>query len=125
MPFNQWSGQKAQLKIGSLYNIKNREFSAQRFVYQTFENFSAIRGRRANYVMSAEAIENRYIQLQDATQNQDIYSADEAVAAGYVMTELPLFNKVRFAGGVRVENNQFSIESRNERVNHLRRLLMH
>lgn len=115
IPYNQWDGQKSKLKIGGLYNLKNREFAAQRFVYQSAGGgggFEEIRGRSPNFVLSAEAIERGLIQLQDVTQRQDRYEAGENVIAGYIMTEIPLLQKLRFAGGIRVERNQFDIEAR-------------
>ncbi|MFQ3598386.1 MAG: TonB-dependent receptor [Chloroherpetonaceae bacterium] len=115
VPYTQWDGQKSKLKIGGLYNLKNREFSANRFVYQSAGGgggFEEIRGRSPNFVLSAESIERGLIQLQEVTQPQDRYEAGENVIAGYVMTEVPLLQKVRFVGGVRIERNEFEIRAR-------------
>jgi hypothetical protein len=105
---------RTKLKIGGLLNFKNREFAARRFVYQTGSDFQRVRDRSPNTVLSEAYVREGLTVIQDQTLNQDTYQADENIAAGYGMTELPLSQKLRFVGGVRVEKNQFEISSLNQ-----------
>lgn len=114
VPVNFFDGFKSKVKFGGLYNAKNREFSARRFVYQTGTNFQAIRDRSPNTVLSEQFVSEGLTVIQDQTLNQDTYTADENVIAGYLMAELPLTQKLRLVGGIRVENNQFNIASTNQ-----------
>ncbi|MFN3637261.1 MAG: TonB-dependent receptor domain-containing protein [Chloroherpetonaceae bacterium] len=114
VPFNFFNGMKSKAKFGGLYNVKNREFAARRFVYQTGSDFQRIRDRFPNTVLSEAFVREGLTRIQDQTNNQDTYTADENVAAGYAMAELPLTQKLRLVGGLRLEKNQFSIESRNQ-----------
>ncbi len=114
VPFNFFNGIKSKVKLGGLYNVKNREFSARRFVYQTGTDFQRIRDRAPNTVLSEAFVREGLTVIQDQTLNQDTYTADENVVAGYLMTELPLTQKLRLVGGIRLENNRFSIESLNQ-----------
>ena len=114
VPFNFFNGLKSKAKLGGLYNIKNREFSARRFVYQTGRDFQAIRDRAPNTVLSEAFVRQGLTVIQDQTLNQDTYTADENVVAGYLMAELPLAQKLRLVGGVRLERNKFDIATINQ-----------
>lgn len=113
VPFNFFNGIKSKMKLGGLYNVKNREFSARRFTYEAI-NLERLRDRSPNTVLSEAFIREGVINIKESTNNQDTYTADENVVAGYLMAELPLAQKLRLVGGIRLENNKFNIESRNQ-----------
>ncbi|ACF14194.1 TonB-dependent receptor [Chloroherpeton thalassium ATCC 35110] len=109
VPFKQWDGFKSKFKFGGLYTSKDREFWARRFKFTQIIDMGD--GISPEDLFTAYNVAEGYVGLIETTQPTDSYSADEKVAAGYGMVELPLTRDLRFVGGVRVEKNEMTVKS--------------
>lgn len=120
--FNQWSGLESKLRFGGGYTNKNREFSERRFEF--VNNSSATISYTGN---EAEfwATENLGVigqdsngiflygnYLRDGTEDRNIYTGTQNIAAAYAMLELPLAAKLRMITGARLETTDITVESR-------------
>lgn len=120
IPFRQWSGLAAKVKVGGAYTDVDRTFEQRRFEYREGSGFSygdfggdvdayfaavgvvdttGTRFRFGNYVTEATSLKDDY----DGTQN---------VAAAYGMLELPVTRRLRLIGGVRYEATDLETVSR-------------
>lgn len=111
-PFLQGTTDLA-LKVGGLINVKQRAFSARRFSY----NATAATGvRDPMYTCIGEQYDlncpsnlftdenvGTYLSLIEGSRDGDAYAATLNVYAAYGMLDLDLSDRLRIAGGARVE----------------------
>ncbi len=119
IPYQQWSGLEGFAQFGGGYNGSQREFTEQTFQfngtsawgqpptpnnYFTPDNMqytSQVTARGTNYVFQRwfqEGISPAY------------YNGEQQIPAGYVMTELPIVEKFKMGGGLRLENTLLAIQ---------------
>ena len=124
VPFRQWSWQEGQLKLGVFDSFSERTFLDREVFYQgdaPFNGdpnaylrpddlgFTAVTNRtngRISYTW------NRYIQTRTSA-----YDAGSSIQAGYLMLDVPVVEKLRLIGGVRLETTDLSVGSRSYLAN--------
>jgi TonB-dependent receptor len=117
IPFKIRDDLKAKVKVGAYYYTNNRTFSARRLAYQL--GSAAVRspevfGVEPELLFTPQNIESGAISFRERTNTSDAYTAEEKIAAGYIMSELPLTSSFRLIGGLRAEQNNPSVISLNE-----------
>ncbi|MBK7407242.1 MAG: carboxypeptidase-like regulatory domain-containing protein [Saprospirales bacterium] len=114
--FRQWSGQNASLKFGGAFLTKQREFRDTVYRY-TNPNAGNV-GDFSNYVTpknvwasNPEQENTQGVFLQNFSEARNQYDSRMNVMAGYVMTELPLTQRLKSIFGVRVEKTDLFFTS--------------
>ncbi len=106
----QWKGLPAMIKVGPYVQFRDRDFSSRRF------RFIPIATGRFDTSLPPETLfapENigPIFELREETRATDTYTADQTIAAGYGMIDLPFTETWRFVGGVRVERSEQNVET--------------
>jgi TonB-dependent receptor len=113
LPFEQWNDLTAKFKFGASYVNKARQFRENRYVFTesgvvTFNSVETYFDP-ANLIDYAAA-ENGWanggngIYTEPGVDLKNSYDASQDVIAGYAMVDMPLSKKLRFIGGLRLEN---------------------
>jgi len=104
-PFKQWSSLPAKLELGVDAVYKDRRIDSRRFRFkpQDFNDVNIYQDAEA--VFSPENIRPDGFQLDEDTRPTDNYSGTHFTGAGYAMVDMPLANRLRLAGGARIENS--------------------
>ena len=68
-----------------------------------------VRGLDPNQLFQPGNIAPDSLQIQEATFRSDNYDADQTTLAGYIMADVEVLPRLRFAGGVRVEHNDQNV----------------
>jgi TonB-dependent receptor len=127
-PFEQWSGLEGYVKVGGYDSESERSFADREFYYQPqsspggygpsstfpfngdpnafFPAGSLVPGVRTNSNGSLRYTWHRVLQGRES-----VYDAEQAIRAGYAMFELPLVEKLRLMGGVRMESTDMDVLS--------------
>ncbi|MGD9488917.1 MAG: TonB-dependent receptor [Calditrichaceae bacterium] len=126
VPFKQWNGQNGKIKAGALASNKTREFRERIFKYENASQLS-YDGDPLTYFSESntgllynpdgsiqyndlgQPVFGNYI--VDASEDRSNYDGYENITAGFAMIELPLMNKLRFAGGMRLESTDMEVET--------------
>lgn len=114
MPFKQWKQLDAKVKIGAWLEGKQRNFGVRRF---TFSNVS---GRQippgtgniindGNIGGGSPQDDDLYF-LQELTNPQDSYRADQQIYAAYAMLDMPFTRWFRINGGARFEASRIDVQ---------------
>lgn len=135
LPFKQWHGYAANFKFGGSYLRKERVFNE--WVYEIqglFNKYNQYRGNvedffdrnNIGYVFSFDTsyvgeqirVDTSFKMLDggvvvDATDPGAFYNGRQYISAGYIMVDIPIFNKLKYVGGVRYENTQMDIDQIN------------
>ncbi len=125
MPFRQWAGLPAKFKVGGSLVNKARNFRERQFLYrydgarfpytgnpdELFVNHLGIDEDR-----STDTRTRFGLYLLDQTQPSNNYDGDQQIAAGYVMVDMPLMNRLRMVGGVRYETTEINVISQNPEI---------
>lgn len=115
LPLKNWTEKEMKIKFGGAYTTKERTFREDRLEY-----FLANRIRFEDDIPSFFAEENLGIQndgvslghyLSNVTELRNNYDAEQTVAAAYLALELPLTQKLKFNGGLRVETTDIFLKS--------------
>ncbi len=129
LPFDQWSGKKATLKLGGLYAQKHRDYEERVFEFRQQPNFDF--NGSANDLFSSDnmgIVDTTYITLFGQTYTsydmgliaREIYIpsgtsyGDQDISAAYLMLDIPLNGKLRFIGGGRYETTDMYSETNDE-----------
>lgn len=115
---------RAKVKFGLYYNKQKRTFSARSITITSSPNLSEeVYERLTKYwnfdsVFAPENFNYDYgLRIGEDSKLSDSYDAKENLLAAYLMTDIPfiLFDnfKIRFVGGIRIENNILSLNSFN------------
>lgn len=103
LPFTGFAEGSSRVKVGGLGRLRSRDFSARRFVFNTSSSDPTLLALEPEKLFTPENIRSGQVIFNEETQRTDRYSADESIAAGYAMVDLPLMESLRFIGGVRFE----------------------
>ncbi len=126
LPFRQWNGLSSQIKIGAAVARKQRSYSERLFTFTDQQGFNY--DGNPNHLLSdtntgivgydTVTIRNQqYINPQwgvvvvENILPANNYRAEQNIAAGYAMIELPLFAKLRFIGGARLESTDMWLQT--------------
>ena len=115
LPLKNWTNSDMKIKFGGAYTTKDRLFREDRLEY-----FLANTIIFEDNVPAFLADENLGIQsegnrlghyLSNVTELRNNFDAEQTVSAGYMAIELPLSNKFKFNGGLRLETTDIYLES--------------
>jgi len=114
VPFTQWSDLEGELKFGGYFSKTERTYDEVGF------NYFDPNGLFGNYVLGVEGGDpNRFLDealaspstILQRLSTDNRYEGRSDVTAGYAMTDLPLFEKLRFIGGARYEITDIEVTS--------------
>ncbi|MFH1197901.1 MAG: TonB-dependent receptor [bacterium] len=97
-----------KLKLGTLYNKKERTFDARIFGFKNIPggNYSAedslLQGS-VDGIFQSENFNSKFIEVVEITKPSDSYSSNQTVTAGYIMTDFMVFDRLKIITGVRYE----------------------
>lgn len=125
IPFRQWSGLRAKLKVGGSYDDATRTFRQRRFEYVEGReiHFADFKGNVEAYFSSANfgvldtlnvgdiTAYNAGLYIRENSPARANYDADRTIGAGYAMLELPLTRTLKLIGGARIEATEIITES--------------
>ena len=107
----QWSGLPTMFKVGPYYQHRERDFSSRRFRFRPVATGRIDTSQPPETLFATENI-GPFFELREETRPTDAYIADQDITAAYGMVDLPLSERWRLIGGVRVErSNQTVITS--------------
>ncbi len=126
IPFDVWSGLEGKLKFGAYYSGSERVYEERRFEYvsnssprfadlnQTGDPSAFLAPENVVYVDPGRGSFrfNKYIEERPFNN----YDGFQDVYAGYLMSEVPIIEKVKFVGGARYETTSLTVESFGERA---------
>lgn len=109
-----------KFKFGVLANEKNRVFSEYRFDVNN-ANGALYNGNPEDYfasdnlgIIGYDSLRHRYISglyLVNNTRASNNYQGNQQIYAGYAMFTYELFNKLKIAGGARLERTEINVQS--------------
>ncbi|MBD3183758.1 TonB-dependent receptor [Candidatus Poribacteria bacterium] len=111
IPFEQWSSLPSKLKFGGNFTIKDREIDSRRFRFKPKDYSDIDLHQLAEEIFTEENISPDGFQLEEDTRPTDNYSAQQIIDGAYLMVDMPIMDKLRFAGGARVEFSQQEVET--------------
>lgn len=106
-----------KFSFGVLYNKKDRVFDARIFGFRNgargdFAVEDSVLGLPIQNIFQPENINPTFINTVEMTKPSDSYDSNQKVAAGYLMFDATLFEKVRIVSGARFEySNQNMLSS--------------
>lgn len=113
IPF-ELAGEKQTLKIGGLYQNKDRAFDARvmGYVRATIAGFdNTLLSLPQGQIFAPENISNRAFVLDEITNLSDAYTAQSELGAAYAMFDNKLWEKLRISWGLRLEHFTQHLES--------------
>jgi len=122
IPFKQWNRLHSQFKFGGSYTNTDRAFRERRFEFLTDNSKYSYKGDPYAFwqsdnigLVDTTGKLNRFANyVSDASEARGNYDGTQKVAAGFVMTELPLTQKLQFIGGVRLETTDLQVVSHDQ-----------
>jgi outer membrane receptor protein involved in Fe transport len=110
-------GEEFEIKAGAAFAKNQRLQKERRFEYQNTSAYASYNGDIDAYLsdVGLDTVRTRVFQgdtiyqylytnfLRETTEGRNQYSGDKRVYAGYGMLKLPVFNRLSFIGGVRIE----------------------
>lgn len=114
MPFAQWGGLDAKVQGGGGFLRKERGVDTRRFKFMhkgPRAGDDAILAQPADDVFTPETIAPDGFQFEEVTRQTDNYSAEQTIAYGYALLELPLVEQLSFLAGVRVEHSDQTVST--------------
>ncbi|MBD3225393.1 MAG: TonB-dependent receptor plug domain-containing protein [Caldithrix sp.] len=128
IPFSNWSGKSSKFKFGYNRQEANRSFEERIFAWQVDNQVfndvggdpTALFDAQYNGIISVDSINNEPFRynfgntVYDFSKPKNNYSGDKVIVAYYAMTELPLFQGLKFVGGARFEQTEIEVKSEDE-----------
>jgi outer membrane receptor for ferrienterochelin and colicin len=102
-----------ELKAGLFYENKSRTFGARNIGYKRSANFNYdLLNLSIGELFQPQNINNNDgIQVAELTYRKDSYTASNTLLAYYLMTSIPIGDKIKLDAGARVENNLQQLNS--------------
>jgi len=115
VPFELF-GNEASVKFGGAYRQRDREFGARRLNWnfqgdQISDLDSALQG---GTIVAGNAGTASEFGIDEVVEPGDVYQADDTRAAGFLMVEVPLTDRLQAVVGARVESYQLGVDSRGQ-----------
>ncbi|MCB9641436.1 MAG: TonB-dependent receptor [Myxococcales bacterium] len=116
LPFKQWSGLKAEARMGGLFAHKSRVVDTRRYKFQmrgdpTIYRSPEMISQEPESIFTPENIGANGYQFEEITRQTDNYRAHQWIGAVYAMVRLPLTSKLRLEGGARFEYSLQEVET--------------
>jgi len=122
IPFTQWTEDGGKIKLGGFLSLTQRSYVDKEVYYRTDldPDFGRSAGDPNDFLnpsnLGPTTTTNssgniRYAWPRYTQTRQSNYEADGEVVAGYSMVDLPLYNKLNFIGGFRVEKTSIDLLS--------------
>jgi hypothetical protein len=109
-----WTKTKSELKVGGAYRRRNRVSGFRRLGFKL-----GTTGRNVldtslppESLLVDENIKPGYFELQEGTRENDTYTAEQTISAGYGMLKLPVTNKAELVVGARSETSDQFVEAK-------------
>lgn len=110
------NGEKQSVKIGGLYQGKERAFDARvmGYIRATVAGFkSSLLLLPQDQILAPENIYDKGFLIDEITNLSDNYNAHSDLSAAYVMLDNKIFDKIRVTWGVRMEHFNQHLQSSN------------
>jgi outer membrane receptor protein involved in Fe transport len=114
-------GREGNVKVGGVYNTTDRIFSERQFSFNEPEFGSGVEfDGDANSFFSDQNVgivdEGQFgpvwgLTIDDQTGEFNSYDGDRTVGAGYAMATIPVSERFRVIGGVRLESTDFNVRA--------------
>ena len=108
--FEQWDGLASQVKLGSSYLDRERDFLSRRLRF-TPRNAAGVDLSAPLEEIFAPVNIGKAFELREETRGTDRYDAAQTVGAFYGMVDLPLSARTRLVTGARVEQFSQQVET--------------
>lgn len=109
---SQVGGKALQFKTGVAFLDRERDFQSRRFRLVPLNLVGLNLTQAPEQLFTAQNISPNGFELKEETRTTDFYDANQQVAAGYGMVDLALSSRLRLIGGVRVEQFQQEVNTR-------------
>ncbi len=111
------SPEMPSIKVGFLYDTKDRDFSARTFGFKNvpggnFAKEQEILTHSIDEIFSADNFGNNFIEITEITKPSDSYTSYQNVAGTYLMFDFRLFEQLKVVTGVRYEHSLQHLESK-------------
>ncbi len=121
VPFRNWNLDDGEFKLGLFDSFSKRQFFDHGIEYNSTQPFDGnlntfLNSGNLGYLAVTQANQRidytwpRYI----ATVRDSYYEGESGVQAAYLMVDTPILNKLRFVGGVRIENTDLRVHSESD-----------
>ena len=107
---NEGSSRPTMIKVGPTVTYRRRDFSSRRFRMIPRDTSGIDLTQSPEVIFAAPNIGTAF-QLNEETRATDAYEAEQTIAAGYAMVDLPLTRRLRFVGGARVESSEQTVDT--------------
>ena len=107
----QWNGLDAKVKAGGAYLTKQRRFDEQTLRYTANGNAADFTQYVTPENVWQKPENTSGVFIQDLSNAGNRYESDINITAGYLMTELPLSERLTTIAGARVENTNLNFTS--------------
>ena len=112
VPFKQWRGLSAKLKLGGGFNLKNRDYEVRRFQLARQQGSDPrLLTLPPDSLFLPENIGPHGFLVIERTNNVDNYTAEQTLVSGYGMIDMPLWRRLRLVTGARVERSRQWVET--------------
>jgi outer membrane receptor protein involved in Fe transport len=114
LPFEQWTGEEARVKVGGALMMKDRAVDTRRFFYRFYGPLAqdpALLALPPEEIFAPENLGVSGFLLSESTRPTDNYAADQATRGLYGMADLPLGLGFRIVGGLRVEHSEQNVRT--------------
>lgn len=111
VPFS-FRGSPASLAIGGSADLRDRDVRTRRILLTPVDHLAAVQDLPPELLFVPERIgsESGQLMVSDRTFAADNYVADQSVLAGYASVDAELLPRLRFVGGVRVEQAEQAVD---------------
>jgi len=108
--FTNWAGLPTMIKAGPYYSTRDRDFASRRFRFVPLSTTGLDLTGTPESLFTPANIGPKF-ELREETRSTDFYAAEQTIAAGYAMIDLPLSNRLRIIGGLRVERFEQQVDT--------------
>lgn len=121
VPIGPGGDYPSMIKTGFSYRNKDKYSGFRRFGFTDRRGSSCSEcpdpSLQPEQLLSPTSFENAYWYLEELTKENDIWSADQEILAGYLMADYPLSSKFQVMAGARYEANEQNVEVKSIFVN--------
>ncbi len=109
VPFTGWAEGESKVKVGTSYRTKDRDSEFRRFGFRRVAREPVDLTRSPELLLGDENSDGDHFRLEELTQANDAWVADQTVKGAYAMVDLPLADGVRLTTGARYETSEQSV----------------
>ncbi len=114
LPYKNWTSQEAILKFGGAYLNKDRDFSELNYDY--LDQNGSFNGSVYDFIADDNLIESYQDDgywMRSNRQLSNTYNGLQNISAAYIMTKMPVTEKLKAIFGVRFERTDINVTSEN------------